>query len=139
MKQMLNKKIILIIFISFISQNFALSGWFDNKIKVSECYNYPYQSYKQKVENLRSLQIQGRTISLIWDWELDLKNKTATRITSFDGVLDMEKFNLIVTDDYLLVKSNDNYGKSTISFDKRTETVKATLNGETVVHNCKFD
>ncbi len=136
---MQNKKIIFIILLSFVFQNFAQGGWFDKKIKVSECYDYPHQSYKHKVEKLRSLQIQGRKVSLIWDWELNLKDKTAKRITSFDGVLDIEEFNLIVTDDYLLVKENSSIGYVTTSFDKKTEKVKTTLNGYTNVLNCNFD
>ena len=135
-----NKKIIFIILLSFVFQNLAQGGWFDKKIKVTECYNYPYNSYKHKVDKLRSLQIEGRKVSLIWDWELNLKDKTAKRITSFDGVLDIDELNLIVTDDYLLVKETSSIGNSTILFDKNTETVKTTLNGDnTTVHNCKFD
>ena len=138
-KQMLNKKIIFLVLLSFLIQNVVHAGWFDKKIKVSKCYDYPHQSYKHKVEKLRSLQIQGRKVSLIWDWELNLKDKTAKRITSIDGVVDIEEFNLIVTDDYLLVKENSSIGNVTTLFDKNTEKVKTTLNGYTNVLNCNFD
>jgi len=134
-KNMQINKFIFIILVSFTFCNFVNAGWFDGKIKVTECYDYPHKNYKHKVDKLRSLQIEGRKVSLIWDWELNLKEKTATRITAFDGIVEMDKFNLIVTDDYMYLKQ----GAWGVSFDKKTEKVTVKYNNETTIHQCKFD
>ncbi|WP_440918703.1 hypothetical protein [Candidatus Pelagibacter sp.] len=128
-------KFIFIILVSFAFCNFVNAGWFDGKINVTECYDRPYKSYKHKLDKLRSLQIEGRKVSLIWDWELNLKDKTATRITAFDGIVEMEKFDLLVTDDYLYVKN----GNGGFTFDKKTEKVTSKWNNLTNILQCKFD
>ena len=128
-------KFIFIILVSFTFCNFVNAGWFDGKIKVTECYERGYKSYKHKVDKLRSLQIEGRKVSLIWDWELNLKDKTATRIVAFDGIVEMDKFGLIVTDDYMYVKN----GAIGYTFDKNTEKIQVKGNDFTNIFQCKFD
>ena len=55
-----------------------------------------------------------------WDWDLDLKKKKALRITEINNEVNMEEFNLLVSDNLITVKQDS---KNTTTFDKKRETV----------------
>ncbi len=130
---MLFKQAGYIIYFSVILVVSAQAGWFDSKIKVRKCYDSTsWDSYEQYHEIQVNKRIQGDPFAVTkWDWDLDLKKKKALRVTEVGGKLQMKEFNLLDSDDLVIVNYSDG---SNTSFDKKTETVLTTTRLQ-----CVFD
>ena len=120
---MLNKKIIWIIILSFGIFTSAQAGWFDNKIKVRKCYQSGsvWSNYKEYHNHQVSLRIQNRSSVTKWDWDLNLKNKKALRITEIDGQTEMTEFSLLSSDNLITVNQGSGF---IATFDTNKETVR---------------
>ena len=125
---MQSKKFIFIIILSFFLTGVSHAGLFSKKIKVTKCYEFnSFNSFEQFYDHQISTRIQGaQSVLTKWDWELNLKNNTAKRITEIDGVIDVDKFELINTDEYLFVEET---GVFKVSFNKKTEKVTSFVRG----------
>ena len=125
---MLNKKLILIVILSLFFIEISQANFFSKKIKVTECYEFnSFSSFEQFYDHQISKRIQGaQGILTKWDWELDLKKNTAKRITEINGIIDIDQFKLINTDEYLFVEQT---GVFKVSFNKKTEKVTTFVKG----------
>ena len=123
---MLVKQVRYIIYFSLILIVSAHAGWFDSKIKVRECYDSrSYDNFKQYHEGQVNDRIKGSPAAITkWEWDLDLEKKKALRITEVGGKLSMKEFNLLESDNLVIV----NYGDgSSVTFDKKAETVLTSI------------
>ena len=91
---MLIKQIRYIVYFSLMMVVSAQAGWFDDKIKVRKCYDpKSYDNFEQYHEFEVDSRIQGDPFAMTkWDWDLDLKNKKALRITEVGGKLMMKEY-----------------------------------------------
>ena len=122
---MLIKQIRYIVYFSLMMVVSAQAGWFDDKIKVRKCYDpKSYDNFEQYHEFEVDSRIQGDPFAMTkWDWDLDLKNKKALRITEVGGKLMMKELNLLDSDNFVIVNYSDG---SNVVFDKKKETVKTS-------------
>ena len=122
---MLIKQIRYIIYFSLIMIVSAQAGLFDSKIKVRKCYDPKmYTSFKKFHEIEVNKRIQGSPFALTkWDWDLDLKKKKALRTSEVGGKVTMKQYNLLDSDNLIIVNYNDG---TNVVFDKKTETVKTS-------------
>lgn len=125
---MLSKRFILIVILSLFFAEMSQANFFSKKIKVTKCYEFnSFSSFEQFYDYQISRRIQGaQAILTKWDWELDLKKNTAKRITEIDGIVDINQFKLINTDEYLFVEQT---GVFKVSFNKKTEKVTSFVKG----------
>ena len=104
----------------------AKAGWFDDKIKVRECYKLGvgWKNYKEYHKYQVSQRIQNRRSITKWDWDLDLKNKKALHILEVNGNSRMQEYGLLSSDNLITVKM----GLADVTFNKKNETARIVLN-----------
>ena len=106
------KKLSLFIFLGLLVTTNLQAGLFDKKeFKFERCYTESYSNHNDWIEN---------GLFLKWEWEINLKNKTATRIAQSkldDKKLNVDQFQIIaVTKEF--IKTNSLSDTSYIFFRK---------------------
>ena len=138
---MLNKNKIWIIILSLCLIMPAKAGWFDDKIKVRECYKLGvgWKNYKEYHKYQVSQRIQNRRSITKWDWDLDLKNKKALHILEVNGNPSMEEYDLLSSDNLITVKLAGLSG-TIITFNKKNETARIVFSdtGGGYTQQCVF-
>ena len=105
------KKLLGIVVLGLLWSGNAYAGLFDKDVfKFERCFTESYSNHNEWIKYSNFLK---------WEWELDLKNKTASRIAKHktDGMLRVDQFKIIaVTKEF--IKTNSPSGTSYIFFRK---------------------
>jgi hypothetical protein len=127
------KNLALFIFLSLLVTTNSQAGLFDKKeFKFERCYTESYSNHNDWIEN---------GLFLKWEWEINLKNKTATRIAQSkldDKKLNVDQFQIIaVTKEF--IKTNSLLDTSYIFF-RKNGTIQISGWGDKSTMKCEvFD
>ena len=137
------KKILILLFISSLFNNYAIAGWFDkDKIKVSKCYDVKqFNSYREHKK-------KGRGFA--WEADINLKDDMVIISVISDGKVSLYKAMInMETDRFIGTYPDMKYG-TTFVFDLKKESVTSRLGnnisdkdaklmgGRETILKCKF-
>jgi len=137
------KKILILLFISSLFNNYAIAGWFDkDKIKVSKCYDVKqFNSYREHKK-------KGRGFA--WEADINLKDNIVFISVINDGKVTLAKAMInMKTDRFIGTYPEEKYG-GVFVFDMKKESVTSRmgnnisdeiaeiLGGRETILKCKF-
>ena len=127
------KKRFLIILVALLLSGNAYAGLLSkNEFKFSRCYTESYNNHNDWLAN---------SLFLRWDWEINLKNKTATRLAKLkvdDKELVIDQFQIVaVTKEF--IKTNTISDTSYIFYRKTGEIQVAGWSGKSIMKCEIFD
>ena len=137
------KKILILLFISSLFNNYAIAGWFDkDKIKVSKCYDV------KQFNSYRAHKKKGRGFA--WEADINLKDDMVIISVISDGKVSLYKAMInMETDRFIGTYPDMKYG-TTFVFDLKKESVTSRLGnnfsdkdakligGRETILKCKF-
>ena len=127
------KKLLGIVVLGLLIITNSQAGLFDKKeFKFERCYTESYSNHNDWIEN---------SLFLKWEWEINLKNKTTTRIAQTkldDKKLNVDQFQIIaVTKEF--IKTNSLSDTSYIFFRKNGKIQVAGWSGKSTMKCEIFD
>ena len=103
-------KLFLVSTIFLLSFSNQSNSWWYNKIKVTDCYD-PKETKTQREMRKRN----------VWEWELDLKKKTAIQTYNALGKINIRKLRIKAKTDRYIAVANPKSGPDII-FDLKKDT-----------------
>ena len=131
---MVHLKLFLVSTIFLLSFSNQSNSWWYNKIKVTDCYD-PKETKTQR-------EIRKRNV---WEWELDLKKKTAIQTYDALGKINIRKLRIKAKTDRYIAVADPKSGPDII-FDLKKDTYNAEpgritrkyIGNKKIVLKCNF-
>ena len=127
-------KVFLVSTICLLSFSNQSNSWWYNKIKVTDCYD-PKETKTQREMRKRN----------VWEWELDLKKKTAIQTYNALGKINIRKLRIKAKTDRYIAVADPKFGPDII-FDLKKDTyntepgriTRKYLGNKKIVLKCNF-